>query len=235
MGMEYKSTPLEIKAEGDEGVVAGMFSIFGNVDDGGDIIHKGAFTKTIQQRGNRVKVFYMHLWDRLIAPPPDVLKETDTGLFAQLNLVLDSFWGKEAWTLIKAGALTEGSIGYESMPARVDFDDDGNRNLREVKLFEISPVPLGMNPLTAIRAIKAGELPSESHLSVITGILDEIQEGRMFVTVEPKELIPVRDTLAALADTINEKLSAAAPVPDPSALLAARYRMVKLAVHRLTL
>ena len=85
--MEYKATPLEIKAEGDEGVVAGLFSVFGNVDDGGDIIHKGAFTKTLQERANRIKVFFMHLWDRLIAPPPEVIKETEAGLFTQFKLV----------------------------------------------------------------------------------------------------------------------------------------------------
>ena len=138
--LEYKSAPLEIKADGDAGVVEGLFSIFGNVDDGGDITHKGAFSKTISERGNRVKVFFMHIWDRLIAPPPEILKETEAGLFAKMTLVLDSFWGKEAWTLIKAGAMTEGSFGFE--PVKFDYGEDGVRNLREVKLFEISPVPL---------------------------------------------------------------------------------------------
>jgi hypothetical protein len=67
--------------------------------------------------------------------------------------------------------LTEASFGYE--PTKFDFTeptDQGQlgaedamgptgkgmiRNLREVKLYEISPVPLGMNALTQIRAVKA--------------------------------------------------------------------------------
>jgi len=231
--MEYKATPLEIKAEGDQGVVSGHYSIFGNVDEGEDRMHPGAFAKTIQERGNRVKVFFMHLWDRLIAPPPDILKEDSAGLFAQFKLVLDSFWGREAWTLIKAGALAEGSIGYE--PVKFDFDDKGVRNLREVKLFEISPVPLGMNPATAIRAIKAGALPDNQHLGVITGILEEIKAGRMLVTADPADLRNVKDAFDALSGAINDKLVAAEPVIDHSALLAARFRMADLAVRRLAI
>ena len=231
--MEYKSTPLEIKADGDEGVVAGYYSVFANVDDGGDITHRGAFTKTIQERGSRVKVFFMHLWDRLIAPPPDILKEDDHGLFAQFKLVLSSFWGREAWELIKANAMSEGSFGFEAV--KFDYSDAGIRNLRELKLFEISPVPLGMNPLTAIHAIKAGALPDEQHLDIITGILDEIKAGRMLVTADTKQLTQVRDSFTALADTLNEKLQAAEPVvADHSALLVARYRMAEIAMRQLS-
>ena len=231
--MEYKAVPTEIKAEGDQGVVSGHYSIFGNVDDGEDRMHAGAFAKTIKERGNRVQVFMGHDWTKLIAPPPEILHEDSTGLFAKYNLVLKSFWGREAWELIKAKALREGSFGFEAV--RFDYDEKGVRDLREVKLFEISPVPLGMNPLTSIRAIKSGVIPDDQHLDIITGILDEIQAGRMLVTVKPKELIPVRDTLCALTDAINEKLSAAAPVVDHSALLMARYRRLNLAMHRLTI
>jgi len=157
--MEYKATPAEFKAEGDKGLYEGHFAIFGNVDDGMDVVHPGAFTKTIMERGKRIRVFYAHDWTRLIGPPPDVLQEDSMGLFAKGRLTLDSFYGREAWALMKDGALTEGSIGYE--PVKFDFEDAGNRtirNLREVRLYEISPVPLGMNPLTQIQAVKLGLL-----------------------------------------------------------------------------
>ena len=233
MAMEYKAVPLELKADGDEGVVEGHYSIFGNVDDGEDRMHPGSFAKTIQERGKRVKVFFGHAWDKLIAPPPSVLQEDSTGLFAKYNCVLESFWGNEAWVLIKSGAMTEGSFGFEAV--KFDYDEKGVRDLREVKLFEISPVPLGMNPLTSIRAIKSGAIPNDQHLDIIAGILEEIQAGRMLVTVKPKELIPVRDTFSALADAINEKLVAAEPVVDHSPLLVARLRMAEHAMHQLAI
>jgi len=94
---------------------------------------------------------------KLIGPAPDMLTEDSMGLLAKGRLTLDSFWGKEAWALMKDGALNEGSFGYEAV--KFDFETLPNnimvRNLREVKLYEISPVPLGMNALTQIRAVKA--------------------------------------------------------------------------------
>ncbi len=155
--MEYKVAPTEFKATGDKGEYEGHFSIFSNLDDGGDIVWPGAFTKTIAENGKRVKVFYAHDWEKLIGPTPDVLQEDATGLFAKGRLTLESFWGKEVWALMKDGALVEGSIGY--WPVKFDFADEGRiRNLREVRLMEISPVPLGMNALTSVRAVKAAML-----------------------------------------------------------------------------
>jgi HK97 family phage prohead protease len=156
--MEYKVAPTEWKATGDKGQYEGYFSVFGNVDDGGDVVEPGAFTKTINERGKRVKVFYMHDWTKLIGPPPDVLREDPRGLYAAGHLTMDSLWGKEAWALMKDGALTEGSFGYEAIADKTEFDQHGNRHLKEVKLYEISPVPLGMNALTEIRAVKAAML-----------------------------------------------------------------------------
>jgi hypothetical protein len=59
---------------------------------------------------------------------------------------------------MKDGALREGSYGFRTVKS--DFDDNGLRHLYEVELFEISPVPLGMNALTNVQAIKAAALRS---------------------------------------------------------------------------
>ncbi len=159
--LEYKAAPTEFKATGDAGEYEGYFSILGNLDDGGDIIEPGAFGKTIQERANRIKVFYAHDWEKLIGPPPTVLREDARGLYAAGRLTLKSFWGSEVWALMKDGALTEGSIGYR--PVKFDFEtregmDWPIRHLREVMLFEVSPVPLGMNALTSVRAVKRAVL-----------------------------------------------------------------------------
>jgi len=171
--MEYKALRAEFKAlEGDEGKYEGHFSIFGNLDDGNDVMEKGAFAKTIQERGKRVKIFFGHDWSKLIGPPPAQLSEDDTGLYAAGKLTLASFWGKEAWALMKDGALTEASIGYEPIKVQYEkpdgtpisvmddifFDRSIIRRLKEVKLYEISPVPLGMNALASVRAVKAAML-----------------------------------------------------------------------------
>jgi len=170
MTYEYKATQTEFKAEGDQGEFEGHFAVFGNVDEGGDIAHPGMFARTIQERGRRVKFFYAHDWNKLIAPPPHRLNEDGVGLFAAGKLTLGSFWGKETWALMKDGALTEGSFGYEAV--KFDYDGEGVRNLREVKLFELSPVPLGMNPLTELRAVKA--LLEGQHLPLGMSLYDAL-------------------------------------------------------------
>lgn len=172
--LEYKAAPAEFKAEGDQGVYDGHFSIFGNVDDGGDVTEPGAFEKTLQERGDRVKVFYAHDWSKLIGPTPNVLREDALGLHAHGRLTLGSFWGNEAWQLMKDGALKEGSYGY--MTIKSTIDEQNVRHLWELMLFEISPVPLGMNALTNVQAVKAAAL--RAHKSAIPPKRTPINDNR---------------------------------------------------------
>lgn len=228
--MEYKTTPLELKAGEEDGQYAGHFSIFGNIDDGDDIMHVGAFAKTVAERRNRIKVFYAHDWEKLIGPPPAELREDDIGLFARGRLTLGSFWGREANALMRDGALTEGSIGFETV--KFDYGESGVRNLREVKLYEISPVPLGMNPLTSIRAVKSGRIGEPEFLQALTAITGAIADGRFLVSAERNQLLTVKGHVDALAETVAEKLAAAEPdrTTDHSALLQLRLRAAEVAL-----
>mgnify|MGYP003980188557 FL=1 len=66
MNMIYKTSPIgEIKdIDEKSGTVKGYGSVFGNVDSDGDIITKGAYTKTIKENGERVKYLYQHQMDK---------------------------------------------------------------------------------------------------------------------------------------------------------------------------
>ena len=250
--MEYKSTAVEFKATDNEGRYEGHYSVFGNVDDGRDIAHPGMFQKTIVERGKRVKVFYAHDWMKLIGPPPERLQEDSIGLFAAGRLTLDSFWGKEAWALMKDGALTEGSFGYEAV--KFDFEtiagDVTIRNLREVKLYEISPVPLGMNALTEIRAVKAALLknsnqPSadgnQSDEAVIkvyvekwNAFITEMKEGRVLSTASKEKVVNAISAMEGALEALNNLLTAAEPQKDlHSALLMKRLRVTELSLAQI--
>lgn len=241
--MEYKSTAVEFKATGNEGQYEGHFAIFGNVDDGYDVSHAGMFQKTITERGKRVKVFYAHDWNKLIGPPPTVLQEDAVGLFAGGRLTLGSFWGKEAWALMKDGALTEGSFGYEAV--KFDFENMPGgmnvRNLREVKLYEISPVPLGMNALTEIRAVKAALMKNSNQSSVNSDQSDgaivkayaekwnafiaEMKEGRVLSTANKEKVTNAISAMEGAMEALNNLLTAAEPQKVlHSALLMKRLR-----------
>ena len=62
MNIIYKTSPIGELKDIDEksGIVKGYGSIFGNIDSDGDIISKGAYTKTIKENGDRVKYLYQH-------------------------------------------------------------------------------------------------------------------------------------------------------------------------------
>ncbi len=228
--MEYKTVQTEFKAGEEDGQYEGHFSVFGNIDDGEDIMHAGAFAKTIAERRNRIKVFYAHDWEKLIGPPPAELREDDIGLFAKGRLTLGSFWGREVNALMRDEALTEGSIGFETI--KFDYDESGLRNLREVKLYEISPVPLGMNPLTSIRAVKSGRIGENEFSQALSAITDAIQRGQFLISAEKSQLQMVKGHVDALTDAIAEKLAAAEPdrAADHSALLQLSLRAAEAAL-----
>lgn len=159
---ENKTVAAEFKAVGDKGEYEGYFAIFGNIDDGLDICHAGMFAKTIAERGKRLKVLAYHDFEKLVGPAPTVLREDSRGLYAKGRLTIKrpgnegAFWANQVWALMKDGALNEGSFKF--LPVKFDYENRNGqtiRNLREVKLYEISFVPLGMNPLTQVSAVKA--------------------------------------------------------------------------------
>jgi HK97 family phage prohead protease len=188
VGLENKSFPTIFK-EINERTVTGITAVFGNIDDGWDIIHPGAFKKTLKENVKRVR----HLWQHDGSRPPiatikamrevgvdeipkEIRKrfpEVSGGLMVE-RTYLETDRGNEVLTAIKAGALDEMSIGYS--PVKFDFEEVGEddpsammvRNLREVRLWDTSDVNWGMNPATAgvksvipFRAIGTAEKDSE--------------------------------------------------------------------------
>ena len=162
--MEFKTLgglePVEIT----DRTVKGFASVFGNVDDGSDITHAGAFTKTIKESVARVRFLWQHDTD---APPTAQIKslyeakrdelpaeikaqypQATGGLLVEREY-LDTARGNEILAGYKAGICFEMSFGYETIKS--DFstvDSDRVRNLRELKLYECSDVHWGMNPAT---------------------------------------------------------------------------------------
>ncbi|HQJ93078.1 MAG TPA: HK97 family phage prohead protease [Clostridia bacterium] len=127
-------------------------SVFNNLDDGGDIIVKGAFAKTIRENFDRMKVFFWHGQDRHEAPigKPLEMVEDDFGLLVRAK-ISDTERGREVLQLLKDGVITEGSIGYQIV--KDEWTKDGHI-IREVKLMEVSFVPWGMNSATKVLAVK---------------------------------------------------------------------------------
>ena len=145
----------EVKANG-EGVFTGYGSIFGNEDQGNDIVQKGAFTKSLQERpASKVKMLFQHKTDEPIGVFEEIY-EDQKGLFVKGKLALGTQKGRETYELLKIGALDGMSIGFKADPQKQGYNENkrGIRTLKEVDLMEISLVTFPMNEEAVIESVK---------------------------------------------------------------------------------
>lgn len=159
--MEHKRAPLTVlEATLDEGLFAGHASIFGVPDDGlpPDVIERGAFSKTIAEWGplgkNRIKVLALHRHDWLPIGRPLELREDERGLYVRAK-ISDTSIGRDVLTLLRDGVLTELSIGFDAVKAEPPTPSRPYRVLREVRLWELSPVTWALHPQATIEAVKS--------------------------------------------------------------------------------
>lgn len=145
--------PLEVKALGETGTFSGYAAVFGNVDLGSDVIERGAFKEFVTTRDNQVRVLYQHDMRNPIGKAQ--VREDTRGLWFEGTLVLADALARKAYEYIKAGILDGMSIGFDILPNGANEDAAGVRHLTALKLWEISLVTFGMNPLAQVEAVKA--------------------------------------------------------------------------------
>jgi len=185
--METKSFALrEVKmADGDAaGTFEAVVSVFGNVDQGGDRMMKGAFARTLKERG-MPPVVWSHEWQVPPIGTIDDAKETDEGLQVKGRLFIgpdeDHAVAKQVYAAMKAGALREFSFGYAAKDSRmVDEDGDEIREITDVDLFEVGPTLVGMNPDTRLVGVKALEQAVAAEIAVKAGrVLSKSNEDKL--------------------------------------------------------
>lgn len=151
--------PLEVKNVRDDGHFEGYASIFGNVDQGMDVVEAGAFKEIQRTKDGKVLVLNHHAMREPIGKAD--VQEDEKGLYAKGKLVLDDPTARRIHTHMKAGTIDALSIGYDVLPGGAEFTQGGVRVLKALKLWEISVVTWGMNELARIDAVKAaGQLTS---------------------------------------------------------------------------
>ena len=153
--MERKTfdTPFAIKALSDEGAFEGMGSIFGTVDNDNDVVEKGAFARSIAERGvGRIKLLWQHDFRKPIGKFIEI-REGERGLVVRGKLTLGVQQAREARALMLDGALDGLSIGFRTK--RADIDPETKvRRIRDVDLLEISLVTLPANEQAVVRSVK---------------------------------------------------------------------------------
>ena len=155
MDFLYKAAPIGdqlIDYDEKNGIVKGYGSYFDNKDSDQDIIRKGAYLKTIQENGERVKYLYQHDMMQPIGKMKE-LYEDSKGLVFVAEIPKTQL-GNDVMQLMKAGVITENSVGI--MPIVKENKGD-YRELREVKLYEISAVTMAANDQAKILDVKGME------------------------------------------------------------------------------
>ena len=110
---------------------------------------RGAFKKTVGENPN-LPILWQHHIDQPIGITK-AIEEDGHGLkvIGELNLEIVS--GKEAYSLLKQGAIKGLSIGYQVIK---DTVKEGVRYLKELKLFEYSLVTIPANEQAQVIGVK---------------------------------------------------------------------------------
>lgn len=215
--------------------VTGFAAVFGNVDDGNDRIHPGAFAKTIQERAGRVRL----LWQHNTAEPPTAvvkgLREVSrddlpadmrtkvpeaSGALLVTREYLDTLRANEVLAGIKAGAIAEMSIGYDVPKGKADYETVNSkqvRNLREIRLWELSDVLWGMNPAT--RAAKMGEsglnIATLDRIATVLDVLKLLDAGQELKSGDVAAVRRVAELLGVMLN--SEPMVVGDPEPEEQA------------------
>lgn len=143
-----------VKEEGEDFIVEGIASMYGNVDLGEDIVMAGCFAEDLKENGDNRPVLWQHRWDEPIGL--GTFSENVGGLMMRATLPRDDDFVKgRVMPQVRKGSLTGLSIGFGIQ----DFDyteEDGKRirRLKRCKLYETSLVTFPMNEAARITAAK---------------------------------------------------------------------------------
>lgn len=159
-------------------------SKFGNVDADGDILIKGAFAKSIKERGHesegnrKIKFLRYHDFEHEIGLWKG-LEETHDYLIGVGELGR-STKGNDAFLDYQDGIITEHSIGFNLIQDKIEVREDGTRLLKEVMLWEGSAVTFGANAETPVFNVSKGN--SEEYLDKLNvkmnGLINALKNGQ---------------------------------------------------------
>ena len=164
--INYKSIVGEVKdVDVKKRIVTGYLSNFDNKDHDGDIIVKGAFKKSINERKSEIYFLNQHNWSQPHGKF-NVLSEDSKGLYFESTPLIDTSYSTDALKLYEAGIVKEHSIGFVTMNS--DYDKKSSaRIIKEVKLYEGSNVTMGANsdtPFTGFKSLNIKEVNEQYKL-----------------------------------------------------------------------
>lgn len=232
-------SPTHVKAGPADGLAEGEFIVYPSTfikqpDSYGDIVAPGAFEKTIaswKDSGNTLPGLFGHRMDDpdyYVASALD-MGEDEHGWWVKGVFDLESPKGAQVYRLVKGRRLTQLSFAYDVIDeAGVELDGGMKANeLREVKVYEFSFVPLGANQDTSVVAVKA----------MADAVAADLKAGRVLSAKNEESLRTAHDAIGKVLETLSstiedqEKASESGPsVKAPEPPQASRDSSVSLAL-----
>lgn len=188
LGKQFKSFEVkDLVYNGESRTISGYAAIFNNKDKVNDILVKGCFAKSINDRGpeSNANDKIIMLWQHDIKEPIgkiSVLREDDKGLYFEA-VIDDVERGNQALKQLESGTLNQFSIGYSYVREKCEYDPNLDAYIvKEVVLYEISVVSIGCNGETEYLGLKSMENPNEE-------LGKEIDEACKGLSIRKKEEI----------------------------------------------
>ena len=151
-------TPLHRKFPARETVLfSGYAATFNTIDATGDVIVPGAFAKTLREKGlSGIPMLWQHGRNSLDPVGQWThMREDAHGLFVEGQLHMDLTGAQGRLTLPRTGAVSGLSVRFSVPNGGAEWDEKISvRKLKEVDLWEISPVTWPANPSAKIRLVQ---------------------------------------------------------------------------------
>ena len=199
--IERKVFEIAQSREGDEGLVVGVASVYDREDAVGDVIIKGAFTRTVAENPD-VPLLWQH--DPAAVIGRARLRETDTGLEMVAQLDLDDPQAVLVRNKLQKRLLNGLSIGFE--PRDVDWESrDGRvvRILRDVRVWEVSIVTFPAQPAARVTEVRAGRTISRTTRDLLVVAAERVRSGLQIIEAlaaeEPQQETGAEDKALEIA------------------------------------
>lgn len=204
---EVKAIDFELKEEA-EGKVSAVFSVFNSLDSDGDVVLPGSIKSGF--KSGDVPMVWAHKWDMPIGKGR--IKEDDGKATFDGEFFMDTDSGQEAYKIVKnMGDMQQWSFGYrvndaERAPFKsADSDDEQDaRYLKDLTVFEVSPVLVGANQETYTMAIK-------SNKELIEDLVEDEKKSVLgtgsFQKEEPEAEVPSEEPTEESTEEPSEEVS----------------------------
>lgn len=201
--MKVKSVDLDpkrVKAGPEDGLKEGQFLVYPSTftrkpDSYGDVVAKGAFLEDIEAwkaSGNVLPGLYGHRMD-----DPDYFVagaieegEDDHGWWVKGEFDLENPKAAQVYRLVKGRRLNQLSFAYDVLDeGKVELEDGTTANeLRKLKRYEFSFVPIGANQDTSVVAVKA----------LVESLTHEAKAGRVLAQKHIDSLRSAQEAIGAV-------------------------------------